>query len=273
MSQQKAKPQSVLHGYSERGVVNALFEEMVSRGDLKLFSKLFRCLISWTEARVYEPPVFDKVEVYIEHSLSDFGSPDVVLVLKSEERVVEVFFIEAKRETFAKTTQALDRPSHRKIRYTKNCSSILHELFLKWAYFAWIRGRLKTVGGNNDRVRVYTGTEKAAGRYIGKDPVVLDFHSLLGPFLQEHEPIFVTMTTDQIDGNGSPVDQAVVLRRTEAIFDQNRHSTHKGSFLSNLYLLPWLSVVQFAQGKNVHLDRFVREITRNQSKFHPPVIP
>lgn len=76
-------------GYSERGAMNALFYEMALKfgdADMGRFLKL---------AGFEHREEYTEFKLYIEFSLSTFGSPDLVITAnKGEERVV--FFVEAK---------------------------------------------------------------------------------------------------------------------------------------------------------------------------------
>lgn len=267
----------VLHGYSERGVVNAVFEEIVASEDenLNLFRELLKYIVSWDSGQRYEPPDFDHYRVFVEHSLSDFGEPDVVLVLWRAESVVAVLFIEAKRETFAHSIGPLNNLKRNDIVYHENASTILHELFLKWAYVASLRrGWLPPKKGG--RVRVYFRDKKKKGRWIGKDPVVLDFHeTVLRPFLEDKNPLFVSLTTDdpQLSDSVSPVGSSNVKTAASNMLQLNRHVGEKQRdlFLSNLYLLPWSSILRLAASRG--LERVKRELKRNRSKFTPSLFP
>ncbi len=78
-------------GYSERGAMNALFYEIAfckERGDF-LMREFFRL------AGFDNPEEFSDFEIYNEFSLSDFGSPDLVIIAKRGNKKV-AFFIEAK---------------------------------------------------------------------------------------------------------------------------------------------------------------------------------
>lgn len=100
-----------LHGYSERGVVNAVFETIAHhpKGP-ELLDDLLRHMVLWEnrhgisrhgrrDARLVE------ADIYIEPSLSDFGNPDVLVLACYRKpndggESWEAHFIEAKMEPF-----------------------------------------------------------------------------------------------------------------------------------------------------------------------------
>jgi len=272
---------SNIHGYSERGVVNAVFEAIAARkkGNLKLLRELLQCIVSWDSGEQYDPPDFDHYRVFVEHSLSDFGEPDLVLELRREERPVAVLFIEAKLETYHRSIGPLGNPRRKDIGYTWNASTVLHELFLKWAYVAHLRGllpvRTDQKPPNVRRVLVYK-EDKKKGRWIGKDPVVSVFHhEVLVPFLKDNDPLFVSLTTDAGPSNGPIPSESreEVLNSASRMLVENNHGDPgcKSLFLSNLCLLSWSSILQLAQAWE--LSRVMRELKRNNSKFKPPLFP
>lgn len=76
-------------GYSERGAMNALFYEMALKYDEDEMRKFLQ-LANFNDSENYT-----NFKLYLEFSLSTFGSPDLVITAnKDEERVV--FFVEAK---------------------------------------------------------------------------------------------------------------------------------------------------------------------------------
>jgi hypothetical protein len=85
-------------GYSERGIINALFHEISYSGNA---DQLFHLLISlasfpFTKGR---PPA-GKVDLFIEQSFSDFGDADALALIKSEAGRGCSLFIEAKVKPF-----------------------------------------------------------------------------------------------------------------------------------------------------------------------------
>jgi len=102
---------SRIHGYSERGVVNAVFETIAAHPDgTELLADLLERLVLWeNRGGVCRLSTSNRrlidFEIYIEPSLSDFGDPDVLVFAdfqNPDDNSLwrETFFIEAKVEPF-----------------------------------------------------------------------------------------------------------------------------------------------------------------------------
>jgi hypothetical protein len=78
-----------LHGYSERGVVNAVFETIASHPEgAKILDDLLGRMVLWENrysVRRFANPERRLVdfEIFVEPSLSDFGNPDVVVCYRA----------------------------------------------------------------------------------------------------------------------------------------------------------------------------------------------
>ncbi len=81
-----------LHGYSERGVMNALFYGIAYKGTTEDIRE-FLCL-----AGIKKVEEYTDFEIIMEGSLSDFGDSDAIIIAKrnNEKNGKTVFFIEAK---------------------------------------------------------------------------------------------------------------------------------------------------------------------------------
>ncbi len=94
-------------GYSERGLVNSLLYEIAQKEDS--FSTLSKLL----KLAVFPFNAFDKgeilgAEVFIEHSFSDFGDADALLLLTCEAGQISVF-IESKVKPYQQRTWHIER--------------------------------------------------------------------------------------------------------------------------------------------------------------------
>jgi len=204
-------------GYSERGLVNALFESILASADpTAVLTRLLQTatLVENRHSVVkyrLRSPIRD-FKVFIEPSLSQFGNPDVVLLLDREPipgegtpaedagEYSDVIFIEAKIEGFAQSVE-------RSPVLHKNASTVLHELFLKARFTHYLL---------RDEERIHSGVPvyaddmkdpaKPYARKVGSDPVVLD----LVEQIRGCNPWFFALTTDR----GHPA------------------SPHEGSFLT-----------------------------------------
>lgn len=114
---------SHLHRYSERGAVNAVFETIANRPESEarqLLEDLLGRMVRWVDAQgtLADRPRgwLTDFEIYIEPSLSDFGSPDVLVRAKNRfgsdgkqvRELWEAFFFEAKTEPFLMSSPPTD---------------------------------------------------------------------------------------------------------------------------------------------------------------------
>ncbi len=85
-------------GYSERGIINALFYEMVRASDPAdvLHSFLAQATFPFTQLR----PARGETTVLVEQSFSDFGESDGVVLIRGDEETTCSVFVEAKAKTF-----------------------------------------------------------------------------------------------------------------------------------------------------------------------------
>ena len=75
-------------GYSERGAMNALFYGIAQADDKKAFAEFLK--IIGIDYHVSD------VEFFMEFSLSEFGSPDLLVTFNNDEDQKHILFIEAK---------------------------------------------------------------------------------------------------------------------------------------------------------------------------------
>lgn len=260
---------ALLHGYSERGVVNAVFEELVALGNnnIETFRKFLGLLVPWADNVKLQLPEFDSYEVYIEPSLSDFGEPDVLVFLKQGSSDQAVLFIEAKLETFAGSAEKAKGGSNGGIDYTHNSSSVLHEIFLKTRFWSASRDTSRL----SDGVAVYKDEERKSGpskgkrktRSIGSDSMVL---KLARRLCKVHRAFFVALTTDVVDRDQRrPWGAEEVERYFKDIFSNNEMTPEAGEYWSALYLLSWQEIWTLATKHG--LTRIRNQLKRNETKF------
>lgn len=291
MSASQGTGKGVIHGYSERGVVNALFESLVAADDIQLFREFLSLMVHWDrlpeeipaqsvpeEKPAHPVPEFDAYEVFIDASLSDFGDPDVLVFLKREDRDVGGYFIEAKMETFLHSSPLVEDAE--KSRYTSNASSLLHELFLKLHFVGachspnrWLAGNL--VAGVE---RVYD-KDKRAQRKIGENHMVLALARRLRRFiLSEREPWYVSLTTDPDTRDpAAPADSGNVMKLVSRILKWNPPKEPglsieiEATFQNRLLLLSWQKVFSFVNDRgHSTLARVCHQLERNIPKFKFP---
>jgi len=93
-------------GYSERGLLNSLFYEiMYSKNNLELFNE-FLSLISFPYDSVYFN--VNDAKILVEQSFSDFGDADSVVLLDNSQSK-QCVFIEAKVKTSQRKTWSIEK--------------------------------------------------------------------------------------------------------------------------------------------------------------------
>lgn len=282
----------VIHGYSERGVVNALFEPLVAAHDKALFEDFLHLMVHWKEGTETPVPDFDSYEVYIEPSLSDFGEPDVLIFLKKEEQDVAVYFVEAKVEFFLHSSPPIEVKS--RAFYQENASSVMHELFLKanlvgalnypegWLPGDLVEGVEDVYADDGSMVRlsvqgVYKRDKKKI-RKIGEDPLVLELARRLHRFVTPkgkggREPYYVSLTTDPDIRQEEAVMKLVAdVVDANVIPDQLKfHEPLKETLQKRLLLLSWQRIFAFVS-RHESLARTRQQLLRNIPKFvFPPM--
>jgi len=278
-------------GYSERGLVNALFESILSSSDPQMvMSRLLETATLTNRKSVIKYRVGSPIrdfEVFIEPSLSQFGNPDVVLLLDREpsegesntvDRIgpyTDVIFIEAKIEGFEQSV-------NRKPDLRRNHSTVLHELFLKARFAHYLRNNEKSV---YDGIPVYDHDVKAQGknysRTVGTDPLVLELVELM----KGCQTYFFALTTDRgypatkrTGSFGTGVRIGQWLERIRAANEKTDPALHPGwvsGWWEELtYLWSWHDVLdearKFVTSGERSMQRCLETIERNKSKFKFP---
>lgn len=168
-----------IYGYSERGAMNALFYGMAFNNDEEAMHSFL------IKAGIEQANSFHKFELYTEFSLSEFGSPDLVIFATKGDKKV-VFFVEAKASCCKSYELKRQKESHDK--YIENgeyddghASNLFFQLRLKNYFYQlkeWFcRGRLgdrPTVNIKDDKNKRILKT-KNHYRGIGNNAIVQKF--------------------------------------------------------------------------------------------------
>ena len=163
-------------GYSERGAMNALFYGMAFKNDENDMRKFFEL------AGIEDYDKFSDFKIYNEFSLSEFGSPDLVIIAKKEKEKI-VFFVEAKasccnyydiNEQKTQHNDYISKGEHD----NGHASNLFFQLRLKKYFFElkdWFCEGMKKPRPNLfiscDRIKNTKGHERG----IGSNPVVRNF--------------------------------------------------------------------------------------------------
>jgi len=179
-----------VHHYSERGLMNALVQAITSKADGSLLPVMFDNVFSVDSGLRLSYEFLNlgrplEVEVFVEPSLSEFGAPDAVILVKGPQGNPIAFYVEAKLCPFF--TSSRQQPKGGTAAYRKNASTILHELYMK----ASLHQELKTCQDLSAlSFKVYA--DESRPRKLGKDPQVLN----LAKRLAKCKAYYLAITTD-----------------------------------------------------------------------------
>lgn len=282
-------------GYSERGLVNALFESILAAADpVAVLTKMLETATlvenrhSVVKFRLYSP--IRDFKVFVEPSLSQFGNPDVLLLLNREpkegdslttDRVgpyTDAIFIEAKIEGFEQSV-------NRSPELRENASTVLHELFLKARFAHYLR---------TDEERIHAGVpvydadledkprkKKLYARTVGTDRQVLD----LVDQMRGCHFYFFALTTDrghpasEIAGSfhtGTRIGELEEkIRAANVKADPDLHDGWvKGWWEELSFLWSWHDLREeaqwYASSVEPAMQRLMETIEWNRSKFRFP---
>lgn len=151
-------------GYSERGAMNALFYEM-SFKDEKVAEEHMQKFLSLAHLDQYS-----NLNVYLEFSLSEFGSPDLVII--AEEPCKTVFFIEAK--VSESKVFKMDSVLSEYEKENPDTSNLLYQLKQKEAFF-----EVRNVFPNRTDICEERIATSMGPKTVGNRPVVRRFVDIL----------------------------------------------------------------------------------------------
>lgn len=136
-----------LHGYSERGVMNALFYGIAYKGTIKDIREFLRLALP----EVKSVNEYTDFEIIMEGSLSDFGDSDAIIIAKRKNNEMDqtVFFIEAKVSNGEKNNTLENRYKEFMVDFNENkrkdgySSNLFYQLCLKHYLFKLTRDKEK----------------------------------------------------------------------------------------------------------------------------------
>jgi len=269
--------------YSERGLVNSLFESILQAHDpCSLLTELLEtATMVESGGGCHKYQSYSKLQdftVFIEPSLSQFGNPDVVLLLDYEKNSAQeqdrriplssvVVFIEAKIESFMQ--------SLRKKPLDRNSSSILHELFLKARLHRYltedISGKSPFTG-----VPVYSADlvykNGAYNRKVGADPQVLD----LVEKIKGRKAYYFGLTTDrghqaaqwpeQYDTGNEIAKQIERICQANIATDPDDLQGLSFTMKESMFVWSWHDLYDYAK-TSPQMERFIKAVEWNLRKF------
>lgn len=179
-----------IYGYSERGAMNALFYEMSFKDEQSAEKDLHEFLRT---AGIEKPEQYESFELYTESSLSEFGSPD--LVIFANHKVTNnkvVFFVEAKASCCK--SYDLEGQKKRHETYIKqgkydngHASNLFFQMRLKEYFFKWIKaGEPKNRSSIKDDPHKRIEESNGRGRSYGDNVIVKKFVCLFKNVQEAH---------------------------------------------------------------------------------------
>ena len=157
-------------GYSERGAMNALFYGIALKEDKQAMKEFLEL------AGVKEH--YEDYTLYLEFSLSEYGSPDLVIIAKNKDDNKTVFFIEAKASCGKNYNLENEFDHHNE--YIKkgnkpdgHASNLFFQLRQKYHFFNGEADKELMQLSNEKRERL-TGS-RGRSRQLGKNAIVKTF--------------------------------------------------------------------------------------------------
>ena len=176
-----------LHFYSERGIVNSIIFWM-SNAPKKRIIELLKGIKDKDNHSIIED--FKKIDIFDEFSFGDFGSPDLIIKVKSKGKTY-VFIIEAKITTY--DNASVDNDSDDKIVYKDNASRLNVQLSLRKRFIDEIKAKDDFESIKQDATNKYDYERK-----LQKDGLI--------KWIKEHikgdfKYYFISLTTDKANHN------------------------------------------------------------------------
>ncbi len=237
-----------LHGYSERGVMNALFYGIAYKGTTEDIRE-FLCL-----AGIKKVEEYTDFEIIMEGSLSDFGDSDAIIIAKrnNEKNGKTVFFIEAKvsngdnKNTLEKRYKDFYNNFNSNKREGGYSSNLFYQLCLKHYLFKLTRDKEKIsdLGKFKDEKLLkdlitsadcekYDNYIKLKGnnklRKFGKNPVV---HKFINDIKNCSDAKYIAIVPDPNENN---IDKSI----KDYIRKKNMDILSQPDFIDNLHFITW----------------------------------
>jgi len=148
-------------GYSERGAMNALFYGIALANDEEAFAEFLRI------SRIYNHA--SNVEFFMEFSMSEFGSPDLLVTFNTNEQK-QILFIEAKascgkRYELEEALSSFKRTEIYQERFDGYSSNLYYQLSMKHLFFENLPNSIN----RNDTLGIDGRTHKIGDNFVVKE--------------------------------------------------------------------------------------------------------
>jgi len=208
-----------VYTYSERGIINSIIYELFYSND---YSKITAIL------DMIEPPMaigkIINLKIFIEQSFSGFGDPDLIFLIKNEDKDIAIF-IEAKVRA-AKKDWNLDnqlkqlKKQLKKFREKKSeyiTSNLFSQLYLKQRLFQAIKNNEDL----NGRIQLPLGFSPKAGK-LGDNVVVNKAFNMLGKLDDFYLVMLIPQHKEGIKDFFNELSNIEYLTETYEGFDVNK---------------------------------------------------
>lgn len=247
-----------LLGYSERGIMNALFYGIAYNKESGKKNLLeFLTLAVGDEAENYS-----KFEIIMEGSLSDFGDSDAIIIAKRKNNEMDqtVFFIEAKvsngekNNTLEKRYKKFHDDFKGKIRRNGYSSNLFYQLCLKHYLFKLTREKEKITDLSKfkDEGLLKVLIESAGCRYYD-DYIKLKGDNKLRKF--GNNPIVHKFINKISDCKSAQF--IAIIPDNEIIIPNFENDILQQDFIDNLHFITWNGIEKKANSNNIFIDVIV----------------
>lgn len=254
-----------LLGYSERGVMNALFYGIAYHGSENDLQKFLNLAVG------EDAGSYSDFEIIMEGSLSDFGDSDAIIIAKRKNNEMDqtVFFIEAKvsngdkNNTLENRYKEFQKDFNGNIRKEGYSSNLLYQLCLKHYLFKLTRekekisdlskfkdeeslkGLIISAGceNYNDYIKLKGGNKL---RKFGKNPVVHEFIKKISDCKNAH---FIAILPDP---------KNYINKHRDSILNSDNEIIQQTDLKNNLHFVSWYQIME------LEIEKLNDTITQNK---------
>jgi hypothetical protein len=252
-------------GYSERGIMNALFYDIAfSKKDLKILVELLKLINPfYIDSKLIEFEFSHTIgaKILIEQSLSEFGDPDIILLLNGTNSIKsewkQVIFIEAKVKTSqGKKWEIIKEFNAICIDNKINSSNLFTQLHRKNIFTNAIKG--ENIDINCFNVKHEENSELIT-RKLGKNEIVINAAMMIKEYLCWNlDPIFIAIIPEN--------EKNMISFKNDitAFNDRMRCILNGAGITKNWGYLTWESIKQFSLDNKLSHSLDVFQVNKNQ---------
>lgn len=229
-----------IHGYSERGVMNALFYGIAYEQVEKKQRAAIQAIIN-AESINETKTNYQKFDFYMEFSLSEFGSPDLIIIVTDDKGQKTAFFVEAKVSNghcydINKEYEKFDDYLKNKNNDKNNASNLFFQLGLKKCYSKIKKSALEVE-------QCYSQFEEC----FKED----EFNRLIKINKEKYRKLGGNLVVNNLDNIINAYDSFKFL----AIIPKQQEPLKENKFFSDVKFLYWEDLY-----KNQYLSRYLKDV-------------